>query len=122
MRELMRAATDVDKTKFSLADARAVVGAKGELEEERAARRPHQPEIFRAHAAVVEAIAKIIAVGGVDANWRELIKAADCLTGTDRLAWHFIFRHVIAPSSEPERAAIKRMQEYLVTCHDKAGV
>ncbi|WP_088949077.1 hypothetical protein [Micromonospora zamorensis] len=122
LRELMRAATDVDKTKFSLADARAVVGAKGELEEERAARRPHQPEIFRAHAAVVEAIAKIIAVGGVDANWRELIKAADCLTGTDRLAWHFIFRHVIAPSSEPERAAIKRMQEYLVTCHDKAGV
>lgn len=121
LREVVRAAYDRPATKFSLTDARAVVGAKGELEEERAARRPGQPEIDRAHAAVVDALADLEGDGGA-ASWRKHLTAADCLTGTDRVLWHFVFRHVITPQSEPHRAEIKGMQNFLYTCNSKARV
>ncbi|WP_433550520.1 hypothetical protein ACQP08_21585 [Micromonospora zamorensis] len=122
LRELLQATRNPEITKVDLADVLAVVRAKGELEEERAARRPGQPEIFRAHAAMVAVIADFERVGGAPADWRERLKATDCLTGTDRVFWHFMISNVFVPMFPEGKAELRSIREFMAACHDKAGV
>ncbi|TQJ23586.1 hypothetical protein FBZ33_3892 [Micromonospora sp. A202] len=121
LRELLQAVRDADKTKVTLADVLAVVRAKGELEEERAARLPGEPEIFRAHAAIVEAIADIVGGRGASGRWLERLNATDCLTGIDRVFWHFILRDIVLPTYGAHKAEIGRMQDRINACNDVVG-
>ncbi|MEU8210360.1 hypothetical protein AB0B85_14305 [Micromonospora sp. NPDC049044] len=122
VRELMQAVRDVDKTQFYITDASVVVGAKDELEQDRAGRRPGQPEIFRALAAVVEAIADIVAVDRTGADWRDRLKVTDCLTGLHRAYLHGIIANIIVPAFQAHQAQIRSMQDRVNACYDKAGV
>ncbi|MGC4783560.1 hypothetical protein ACLQ3A_18225 [Micromonospora zamorensis] len=122
LRELLQATRNPEVTKVHLADVLAVVRAKGELEGERAARRPGQPEIFRAHAAMVAVIADFERVGRAPAGWRERLKATDCLTGTDRVFWHFMISNVFVPMFPEGKAELRSIREFMAACHDKAGV
>ncbi|NYH41997.1 hypothetical protein HNR22_001724 [Micromonospora jinlongensis] len=122
LRELLQAMSNAEATKVSLADLVAVVRAKGELEEERAARRPGQAEIFRAHAAIVEAILDIVGGKGDAGRWLERLNATDCLTGADRVFWHFVLRDIIMPAFPEHKAELERMQNRINACYDKAGL
>ncbi|MFJ6167492.1 hypothetical protein ACIQH6_20400 [Micromonospora orduensis] len=122
LRELLQAAKDPEKTKVSLARVLAVVRAKGELEGERAARRPGQPEISRANAAMVALIADFERLGRAPADWRERLKALDCLTGTDRVFWHFMIINVFVAMFPESKAELMSIREFMAACHDKAGV
>ncbi|MEU7919288.1 hypothetical protein [Micromonospora zamorensis] len=121
LREVLETARNPGVTKVGLADVLAVVRAKGELEEERAARRPGQPEIFRAHAAMVKVLADFEGVGRAPADWRERLKVIDCLTGTDRLLWHFVIKNLFIPMFPEARAELESIRDFMVACHDKAG-
>ncbi|MCI4061373.1 hypothetical protein MRQ36_01795 [Micromonospora sp. R77] len=121
LRELLQAASSSAMTQVSIADVLAVVRAKGELEEERAKRTPGQAEIFRAHAAVVEAIANIVGAEETAVGWRDLLKATDCLSGPDRVAWHYIFKDIVVPAFPDHELVFKDMMNHIVICHDKAG-
>ncbi|WP_422747589.1 hypothetical protein [Micromonospora sp. WMMD1219] len=117
LRESLETARNSNVTKVSLADVLAVVRAKGEMEGERAARRPGQPEIFRAHAALLEVLAEFERLGRAPADWRERLKVADCLTGADRLLWHYVIKNFFIPTFPESRTDLERIRDFMIICH-----
>ncbi|MFG1610454.1 hypothetical protein [Actinoplanes sp. NPDC049265] len=120
LRQLILAMLDQGVTGLRPDTVLDVLAGKGELEAERAARKPASPEIYRAHASVAEAL-----LGTIDpVHWprsgapHDLIKAIDCLPGLDRVAWHYLIKHDVPRfASGPAESDLKFLLEELATCH-----
>ncbi|WP_433386013.1 hypothetical protein [Micromonospora sp. KLBMP9576] len=120
-RELVETGSSGDLTKASMTRVAAVMGAKGELEGERAARRPGEPETYRAYGGIAEIIADVTDRGETVDDMRDRIRAADCLTGQDRVAWHYILRDVVKRAYAAHWPTFEKLQRHLLTCFDRSS-
>ncbi|NGM15662.1 hypothetical protein [Verrucosispora sioxanthis] len=96
------------------------LAAKGELEGERAARNPGSPEFFRAHATVAAALLQTIdpVRWGGSVSPHAQITAIDCLTGEDRVAWHYIIKQEVQPIvPPPTQNELRLLIEDIATCY-----
>jgi hypothetical protein len=120
LRELVQAMLDEGVTRLSPGSVLDVLAGKGELEGERAVRRPGSPELFRAHATVAEALLRTIdpARWGGAVSPHDLVRAIDCLTGQDRVAWHYIIKNLVQPLVPPAtQGDLKFFLEDIATCY-----
>ncbi|MGV9210243.1 hypothetical protein ACTFTM_00090 [Micromonospora sp. RB23] len=104
-------------------DAVTLVRAVGESYEERATRAAAGAKEFaQAHASIFEAVKLLLdpdRVAGSDA-WRRVL-SVECLTGADRVPWHFRFKELLASdrlNGMPGVAdEIKELTHEILTCH-----
>ena len=119
LRELMQTTLSAH-TGVSPQEALSVVKAKGELDGERAARTPTQPELLRAHAAVVENLLGIVypehATGDAESR-RALLEVIDCLSGEDRVAWFYVIKHMVKPSWPDREQELSWLADRTVKCY-----
>ncbi|MGW0435751.1 hypothetical protein ACWDV4_24825 [Micromonospora sp. NPDC003197] len=120
-----------------LSRAQAVVLARGvgEMDAERALRVANAPETARAHASIFDTIGALLKIGqarrtslvdGVvrpEADWRSLLSIANCLTGADRVPWHYRFRDVLEPHltqvgiTEQLSNELAEIRDLIYVCH-----
>ncbi|WP_285691980.1 hypothetical protein, partial [Actinoplanes sp. NBRC 103695] len=106
LRELVAAQLST-ATGLTPRDGLTVIRAKGEMDGERAARTPGQPERLRAHAAITENLIALIHPDQVDdtaANLQSLLTLIECLSGEDRVAWYYVIRHASTSFPHVEKA------------------
>jgi hypothetical protein len=118
LRQLYLAALDEDVTHFGPEALLDVLAGKGELEEERTARRPGTHELYRAHATIATALLRTIdpARWGGGLAPHDLVAAIDCLTGQDRVALHYIIRDDVQPRYPTAESDLKFLLEDIITC------
>lgn len=118
LRQLYLAVLDEDVTRFGPAALLDVLAAKGELEAERAGRKPGAHELYRAHATI--ALALLGTVGlvpwGPGRAPHELVAAIDCLTGQDRVALHYIITEDFKPRFPAALGDLSLLIEDIITC------
>ncbi|GAA0587352.1 hypothetical protein GCM10010172_85580 [Paractinoplanes ferrugineus] len=100
----------------------------GESDLERATRPPGAPEIARAHASIFEALSAMLdeRQPGVTDDRQALLQLAECLTGADRVAWHFLIKDILLPHldqggrllADPDLVRrITELSAYINFCH-----
>ncbi|ROO61215.1 hypothetical protein EDC02_3147 [Micromonospora sp. Llam0] len=115
LREMMQAMLSA-ATGITGPDGLSVIRAKGELDGERAARTPGQPEQLRAHAVIAENFLGILfpdQAGHTGAE--QLLDAIDCLTGEDRVAWYYMIKHMAKPF-RPAEQDVNRLRDRISNC------
>ncbi|WCN83235.1 hypothetical protein [Micromonospora sp. LH3U1] len=120
LRQLVQAMLDEGVTRLAPGAVLDVLAGKGELEGERAARKPGAPELYRAHATVTEALLRTIDPdrwgGGVSPH--DLVTAIDCLTGQDRVGWHYIIKQEVQPRVPASaQEDLRHLLEDIATCY-----
>jgi hypothetical protein len=118
LRELIQAAVSPE-SRLSPADALAIIQGRGELDGERAARRPDMPDRLGAHATVAEAAFRILYPDQIASrpDRETLLTAMDCLSGEDRMAWAHIIWDVLEPAGmEPHKTPLNKLLNTIATC------
>ncbi|MEO3770644.1 hypothetical protein [Micromonospora sp. B9E7] len=104
-------------------DAVTLARAVGESYGEQAARAAARAEeVAQAHASIFEAVKLLLdpnRVAGSD-TWRRVL-SVNCLTGADRVPWHFRFKELLASNRLKEMPGvaqdIKELTSEILTCH-----
>jgi hypothetical protein len=118
LRQLYLAALHEDVTDFGPDLLLEVLAGKGELEGERAARRPGAHELNRAHATIATALLRTVDPARFpgDLEPHDLVAAIDCLTGQDRVALHYIIRDDVLPRYPDAEDNLMALLEDIITC------
>ncbi|MFV2022116.1 hypothetical protein [Micromonospora sp. LOL_023] len=115
LREMVQAMLSA-ATGITPQDGLSVIRAKGELDGERAARTPGQPEQLRAHAVIAENFMGILFPDQASHSEAErLLDAIDCLTGEDRVAWYYMIKHMAKPF-RPAEQDVNRLRDRISNC------
>jgi hypothetical protein len=118
LRQLYLAALDEEVTHFGPESLLDVLAGKGELEGERAARKPGAHEFYRAHATIATALLRTIDPVRFNDGLapHDLVAAIDCLNGQDRVALHYIIRDDFLPRYPAAESELKFLLEDIITC------
>ncbi|GAB2964941.1 hypothetical protein GCM10027280_62210 [Micromonospora polyrhachis] len=116
------------------AEAVTLARGVGEVDAERARRVAGAPETSQAHAMIFDALGSLVeksvkgdlpgdGVVGPRVNWKAQLSIADCLTGADRVPWHFRIKEVLVPHfkqlgvAEDLHEELTEIRDEIYFCH-----